>query len=212
MMTFALAALILIMIPGPDQALITKSALTGGRTAGLMTMFGGALGLTVHATAATAGLSAVLLASATAFTAMKIVGGLYLVWMGLQTLRAAIAARGKTARGMGVDGRTERRQLRRAVALRQGFLSNALNPKVALFFVTFLPQFLDPHGPAPWAQALLLSLIFAVLYVGWFGLYVAAVDRLGRFLRRPAVKARIEKVTGLLLIAFAIRLATAHSG
>jgi len=211
MITFALAALVLIMIPGPDQALITKSALTGGRAAGLMTMLGGALGLTVHATAATAGLSAVLLASATAFTAMKIVGAAYLIWMGLQTLRAAVSSRRETPRGDGVAP-AEQRKLRRAAALRQGFLSNALNPKVALFFVTFLPQFLDTGGAAPWAQALLLSLIFAVLYVGWFGLYVSAVDRLGRFLRRPAVKARIEKVTGLLLIAFAIRLTTAHHG
>jgi threonine/homoserine/homoserine lactone efflux protein len=211
MITFALAALVLIMIPGPDQALITKSALTGGRAAGLMTMLGGALGLTVHAAAATAGLSAVLLASATAFTAMKIVGAAYLIWMGLQTLRAAIASRAEKSGEKSSEQPTERRRLRRAVALRQGFLSNALNPKVALFFVTFLPQFLDPRGPAPWAQALLLSLIFAVLYVGWFSLYVSAVDRLGRFLRRPVVKARIERVTGLLLIAFAIRLATAHN-
>jgi threonine/homoserine/homoserine lactone efflux protein len=217
MITFALAALVLIMIPGPDQALITKSALTGGRSAGLMTMLGGALGLTVHATAATAGLSAVLLASATAFTAMKIIGAIYLVWMALQTLRAAVASRAKTSGGETSSEEesgkpAKRRELRRAVALRQGFLSNALNPKVALFFVTFLPQFLDRDGTAPWAQSLLFSLIFAVLYVGWFSLYVSAVDRLGRFLRRPAVKARIEKVTGLLLIAFAIRLATTHDG
>lgn len=207
MITFALAALVLIMIPGPDQALITKSALTGGRSAGLMTLLGGALGLSVHAAAATAGLSAILLTSATAFTAMKIVGAIYLVWMGLQTLRSAVASR----RENGTGEPANRRPLRRAVALRQGFLSNALNPKVALFFVTFLPQFLDPDGAAPWAQALMLSLVFAVLYVGWFTLYVSAVDRLGRFLRRPTVKARIERVTGLLLIAFAIRLATAHN-
>jgi threonine/homoserine/homoserine lactone efflux protein len=82
--------------------------------------------------------------------------------------------------------------------------------KVALFFVTFLPQFLSTGGPAPWAQALLLSLIFAVLYLGWFTLYVLVVERLGRFLHHPRVKARIERVTGLLLVGLAVRLGTTH--
>jgi len=94
--------------------------------------------------------------------------------------------------------------------LRQGFLSNALNPKVALFFVTFLPQFLATDGPALWAQALLLSIIFAVLYLSWFTLYVLIVEQLGRLLQRPQVKATIERVTGLLLVGLAVRLATAH--
>ena len=98
---------------------------------------------------------------------------------------------------------------RRWAYLRQGFLSNALNPKVALFFVTFLPQFLTTDGASPRTEALLLSGIFGVLYLTWFGLYVAAVDRLGRWLQRPRVKARIEQVTGLVLATVAIRLVTA---
>src|ERR1044072_6681458 len=89
-LTFALAALVLIMIPGPDQALIPRSTLVGGRGAGLLTMAGGLLGLAVHATGAAVGLSALLLASATAFAALKIVGAGYLLWMGLQTLRAGL--------------------------------------------------------------------------------------------------------------------------
>ena len=93
--------------------------------------------------------------------------------------------------------------------LGQGFLSNALNPKVALFFVTFLPQFLSADTGSPRAQALVLSAVFALLYLAWFGLYVAAVDRLGRWLRRPSVKARIEQVTGVVLLGVAVRLATA---
>ena len=87
-------------------------------------------------------------------------------------------------------------------------MSNALNPKIALFFVTFLPQFLSADSGSPRAQALLLSAIFAGLYLVWFGLYVAAVDQLGRWLRRPRVKARIEQVTGLVLLSVAVRLAT----
>ena len=98
---------------------------------------------------------------------------------------------------------------RRFAYLRQGFLSNALNPKVALFFVTFLPQFLSADSGSPRAHALLLSAIFAGLYLSWFGLYVAAVERLGRWLHRPRVKARIEQFTGLVLATVAIRLVTA---
>ena len=204
MTTFAIAALVLIMLPGPDQALITRNALVGGRYGGLLTMLGGVAGLTVHASAATLGLSALLLASATAFTVLKIAGAVYLLWLGVQMLRSAIRSR----RTPVVDGLVAVPR-RRSAYLRQGFLSNALNPKVALFFVTFLPQFLSADTGSPRAEALLLSAIFAGLYLAWFGLYVAAVDQLGRWLRRPRVKARIEQITGLLLVTVAVRLATA---
>jgi threonine/homoserine/homoserine lactone efflux protein len=206
---FALAALILIMIPGPDQALITRSALAGGRTAGLLTMLGGVLGVTVHATAAAVGLSALLLASPTAFTVLKVVGAAYLIFMGIQTLRAAARSRRGPA-----EATIQRVRPRPWPAIRKGFLSNALNPKVALFFVTFLPQFLSTGTTAGGAraQALLLSAVFAALYVGWFSLYVLLVDGLGSLLRRPRVKAAIERVTGVLLVAFAIRLVTASAG
>jgi threonine/homoserine/homoserine lactone efflux protein len=203
MTTFAIAALVLIMLPGPDQALITRNALVGGRHGGLLTMVGGVLGLTVHASAAALGLSALLLASATAFTVLKIAGVVYLLWLGVQMLRSAIRSR----RSPVVDEPVAVPR-RRSAYLRQGFLSNALNPKVALFFVTFLPQFLSADTGSPRAEALLLSAIFAGLYLTWFGLYVAAVDQLGRWLRRPRVKARIEQITGLLLVTVAVRLAT----
>lgn len=201
MTTFAIAALLLIMLPGPDQALITRNALVGGSAGGLLTMVGGVLGLTVHASAAALGLSALLLTSASAFTALKIVGAAYLLWLGVQMLRSA--GRTPEAEETAVVPR------RRSAYLRQGFLSNALNPKVALFFVSLLPQFISADTASPRAEALLLSAIFGVLYLAWFGLYVAAVERHGRWLRRPTVKARIEQVSGLLLLTVAAKLATA---
>ena len=205
MMTFAVAALVLIMIPGPDQALITRNALAGGRGGGLLTMFGGALGLTVHASAAALGLSALLLASAKAFTVLKVVGSVYLMWLGVQTLRASARSRRASLEDTPAAG------LRRpGTYLGQGFLANALNPKVALFFVTFLPQFLSADAGSPRVQALVLSSIFAALYLAWFGFYVAVVNRLAIWLRRPAVKARVEQVSGLVLVSVATRLATAH--
>jgi threonine/homoserine/homoserine lactone efflux protein len=220
MMTFAIAALVLIMLPGPDQALITRNALVGGRYGGVLTMLGGVLGLTVHAGAAALGLSALLLTSATAFTVLKIVGAAYLLWLAAQMLWTATRFGRTPATEQASEqaaeqaaeqsaGQTAGVPVRRWAYLRQGFLSNALNPKVALFFVTFLPQFLAADSGSPRAEALLLSGIFGVLYLAWFGLYVAAVDRLGRWLRRPRVKARIEQVTGLVLAAVAVRLATA---
>jgi threonine/homoserine/homoserine lactone efflux protein len=203
MTTFAIAALLLIMLPGPDQALITRNALVGGRYGGTLTMLGGGLGLTVHAGAAALGLSALLVASATAFTVLKIVGAVYLLWLGVQMLRSA-----KRSRRSRAADETAAVPRRRSAYLRQGLLSNALNPKVALFFVTFLPQFLSAGSGSPQAEALLLSGIFAVLYLGWFGLYIAVVDTLGRWLRRPRVKECIEQFTGLVLATVAVRLAT----
>jgi threonine/homoserine/homoserine lactone efflux protein len=204
MTPFALAALVLIMMPGPDQALITRNALVGGRRGGLLTMIGGVAGLTVHAGAAAIGLSALLVASATAFTGLKIVGACYLLWLAVQMLRSASRTRREPE-----EEQSEATAQHPIAYLGQGFLSNALNPKVALFFVTFLPQFLSTDSGSPRAQAMVLSAIFAVIYLAWFGLYVAAVDRLGRWLRRPSVKARIEQVTGVVLLGVAVRLATA---
>jgi threonine/homoserine/homoserine lactone efflux protein len=204
MTTFAIAALLLIMMPGPDQVLVTRNALAGGRRGGLLTMVGGALGLTVHAATAAVGLSALLLASATAFTALKIVGVAYLVWLGVQTMRAARHTGSATE-----EDAEPTHAVTWTAYLRQGFLSNALNPKVALFFVTFLPQFLPADTTSPRGQALLLSAVFATLYVAWFGCYALLVDRFGRWLRRPSVRARIERVTGIVLVTFALRLATA---
>jgi threonine/homoserine/homoserine lactone efflux protein len=205
MMTFAIAALVLIMLPGPDQALITRNALVGGRYGGVLTMLGGLLGLAVHAGAAALGLSALLLASAKAFTVLKIVGAMYLLWLAAQMLWSA-----RRSNRSPEDDESVAAPVRRLAMLRQGLLSNALNPKVALFFVTFLPQFLSADSGSPRSEALVLSGIFGLLYLGWFGVYVAAVDRLGRWLRRPRVKARIEQCTGLVLAAVGIRLATSH--
>jgi threonine/homoserine/homoserine lactone efflux protein len=204
MTSFAISALLLIMVPGPDQALVTRNCLVGGRRAGLLTVLGGVSGVSIHACAATAGLSAVLMASATAFTVLKIVGAAYLVWIGIQMLRSARHASGDLA---GDEQLSEAR--RPGTYLRQGFLSNALNPKVALFFLTFLPQFISAGATSQRTQGLLLSAVFAGLYLAWFGGYVAAVDRLGRWMRRPRVRARVERVAAALMLTVAVRLATA---
>jgi threonine/homoserine/homoserine lactone efflux protein len=194
--SFAFASLVLIALPGPDYALITRNALVGGRSAGIRTALGGATGLTVHAAAAALGMSALLAASAAAYATLKLVGVAYLVYLGLKLL---LSARSDEA---------EKPPARRGHWFAQGLLSSALNVKVALFFLTFLPQFLPDTG-STLPVALGLSAIFAAIYVAWFSGLVVVVGLVSGALRRPRVKAWIERVTGSALVAFGFRLATA---
>ena len=193
MFEFAVASLVLIAIPGPDQALIVHNALVGGRAAGLRTMLGGASGLLFHSTAAVLGLSALLAASATAYTSLKVAGVAYLLYLGVRMLRAGA--------GSGED-----EQRRGSRPFSQGLLSNAMNPKCALFFLTFLPQFLPDHG-ARLPMAVALAAVFEVLYLAWFTGLVALVDRVGEWLRRPRPRAWMDRASGGALVGFAARLA-----
>jgi threonine/homoserine/homoserine lactone efflux protein len=193
---FAVASLVLIALPGPDQALVLRNAAMHGRSAGLRTALGGASGLSLHASAAAFGVSALLATSAAAYATLKIVGIAYLLYLGVRMLRSA---------GHPADADGPRRVGRPFV---QGFVSNALNPKVALFFLTFVPQFLPDNG-ATLPTALGLSALFAVLYVAWFSGMVAVVGVIAGWLRRPRVTAWTERVSGAALVAFGARLAVA---
>jgi threonine/homoserine/homoserine lactone efflux protein len=197
MLEFAAASVVLIAIPGPDQALIVRNALVRGRAAGMQTMFGGATGLLVHSTAAALGISALLAASATAYTALKLAGVAYLLYLGVRMLRAA--------------GRADADEVEpvRGRAFSQGLLSNAMNPKVALFFLTFLPQFLPDHGPRLPA-AIAMAAVFEVLYLAWFTGTIAIVEVVGDWLRRPRARAWMERVSGSTLIGFGARLAVSR--
>jgi threonine/homoserine/homoserine lactone efflux protein len=198
LLTFAVTTLVMIMIPGPDAALIMRNSLAHGRAAGLLTMLGGLLGLSVHACAAAVGLSALLAASPAAFTAVRGLGVCYLLWLGVHALLSS-------KRGAGPPAAPEP-AARPLAHVRRGLLSNLLNPKVLLLFVTWLPQFLPAQGDTL-GRALLLSAIIAALYALWFSLYNLIVDRVGGLLRTPRIRARIERVTGVLLVAFALRVA-----
>jgi threonine/homoserine/homoserine lactone efflux protein len=195
---FALASLVLIALPGPDQALIMRNALVGGRTAGVRTMLGGASGLSLHAAAAAFGISALLATSATAYATLKIVGVAYLAYLGVKIL---LASRQPSE---------PEQEPRRGRPFVQGFVSNALNPKVALFFLTFVPQFLPDTG-STLPAALGLSAIFAAIYLLWFTGLISLVGAASSALRRPRVKAWIERVTGGAVLAFGLRLAAAGS-
>jgi threonine/homoserine/homoserine lactone efflux protein len=193
---YVIASLILVALPGPDQALIMRNALVGGRTAGIRTMLGGVSGLSLHAGAAALGVSALLATSASAYATLKLVGIAYLIYLGVKILRSA-----RQPTEPAQDARGGRPFV-------QGFVSNGLNPKVALFFLTFVPQFL-PDGGSTLPVALALSAVFAAIYLAWFTGLVALIGLASDALRRPRVRAWIERITGAALLAFGARLALA---
>jgi threonine/homoserine/homoserine lactone efflux protein len=203
--SFVAVAAIIVIVPGADMALVARNTLIGGRSAGLRTATGTLLGLGVHAGAALIGLSVVIAASATAFNAVRLAGAAYLVWLGLQTLWRTRNRPGFVI----VDGPDTRSSLRHA-PLVQGVLTNVLNPKLSVFFLSFLPQFVDGSRPAT-PQILVLTGTFIAMGAIWLGTYVVAVDQLSGVLTRPAVKRWLDRVIGTTLVGLGIRLAVART-
>ena len=195
LLPFFAISILLILIPGPDTAVVTKHALLGGHRAGVQASIGVAIGLTVWTVAAALGIAALLKASAIAFLVLKIAGALYLTWIGVQMLRAR-------NQPVGVAGA---RSASSAKALRQGFLSDLGNPKIAVFFTSFLPQFVHGSG-AVLLPLLVLGSIFAVLTLLWLAAYAVIIGRSTALLRRPGVRKALDRFTGVVLIGFGIRL------
>ena len=198
MLGFLAVAALVIVTPGPDTAVTVRSALVGGRRAGVATAAGIALGQVIWAAATSLGLVALLIASEPLFLAIKYAGAAYLVFLGLQTLRRVVSHAHEPER---------RVEPRRAAPFRQGLLSNLGNPKMAAFFTSLLPQF-APGGQASFAGLLALGLLFAALTLAWLSAYAAAIARAGDVLRRSGVRRAIDAVTGIVLVAFGLRLAT----
>ena len=198
---FTIAATLVTISPGPDMALIARRAVTDGWRRASVTSAGVLTGLLVHATASVIGISAVFVRSATAFTVLKIAGACYLVALGILSFRSA-----RRAAGESVAPASEARPLRSLRLLFfQGFLNNVLNPKPALFYLAFLPQFIEPGDPVLLVTALLVA-IHIMIGVVWLLLWAWLVSRAGMLGRRW--RARLEAVTGAVLVALGVRLAT----
>ena len=195
-------ALLVIVTPGPDTALTIRNTLLGGRAGGIATALGVVSGQAVWALATSLGVVALLLASKPAFTAVRLAGAAYLVFLGAQTLVAAW--RGCSWKAEAPGG--PRRGLRPRVAARQGFVSNLGNPKMAAFFPSLLPQFV-PAGEAAFAPLLVLGLLFCTMTLVWLTAYALVVSRAQGFLRRTGVRRALEAVTGTVLVALGLRLA-----
>ncbi len=193
---------LVICTPGPDTALTIRNSIVGGRRGGVRTAAGIAAGQLVWTVAASIGIAGLLQASQPAFVALKIVGVAYLVFLGAQLIVAAVRGRKSKAE----------RDIRSAElgpwsAVRQGFISNLANPKMAAFFLSLLPQFVRaPSGS--FAILIPLGLVFCLMTFGWLSMYAVVLDRVGPFLQRSRLRRTLDAVTWTVLVAFGFRLAT----
>lgn len=203
-LTFAGIAAILTLTPGADTMLVMRSVFARGQRAGLLTTLGICSGLFFHATLSALGLSLILVRSAAAFEAVKLVGACYLIYLGGQSLWRAFRP---SARALSPDGGAVARQKKEWWrSFLEGLLTNVLNPKVAIFYLAFLPQFISPGDPVL-AKSLLLAGIHAMLGVVWLSLVTMFLGRVRALLARPRVQRPIEAAAGAVLIAFGVRLA-----
>jgi threonine/homoserine/homoserine lactone efflux protein len=191
LLAFVGVAVILTLTPGPDMALVLRNTVRGDRAAGYRTVAGIAVGLVVWATATALGVAAVLAASATVFTALKIAGAVYLVYLGVQALRSL--RRGEQA---------EEAPKPSGSPFRQGLVTNLLNPKLAVLFTTLLPQFISQDDSAV-AKSILLAAIFVTIGLSWLCTYTLIV---GAIARSRTFRRITEAVSGIVLIALGVRL------
>lgn len=195
LLAFLGVAALVIMTPGPDTAVTIRSVLVGGRRAGVMTAFGVVTGQACWTAAASAGVTALLIASEPAFVVVKLAGAAYLVYLGVLAIVAAI-------RGTEAAEHREAPPLAQTTAYRQGLLSDLTNPKMAAFFTSLLPQFGDRF-----ASMLAFGLLFCVLTWLWLAVYSVALARVRGLLARGAVRRTFEAITGAVLVALGLRLA-----
>ena len=200
LLAFVAVSVVVICVPGQDTAVTVRSTLAGGRRAGIATAVGITLGIAIWTVAASAGVVALLSASEPLFRAIKAAGAAYLVYLGAQSLIAAVRGR-PSDRELG-SGST----LSPQTAFRQGLLSNLGNPKIAVFFASLLPQFV-PSGGASFVGFLGLGFLFCALGFLWLSLYVLTIDKLRDLLVRRVQRA-LDAVSGVVLVGLGIRLAT----
>jgi len=199
LLVFAGISALLSVTPGPDMAVVTKNALAHGQRGVVLTTTGIALALAVWVTATAIGLSAVLRASSQVFFVLRLIGAAYLAYLGL---RALIDSRRRPHAFLeGAPAAAPAHAI-----FRQGFLSALSNPKLGVFFVTFLPQFVSP-GQAVLPRLLELGLVFALIGWTWLNVYGLLVTRVREFITAPRVRQWMERATGMVLLGFGARLA-----
>ncbi|MBO1073128.1 LysE family translocator [Roseomonas marmotae] len=199
---FVAAASVFTVTPGMDTALVLRTSGASGARAGLAAAGGICLGLLVWGVGAAFGLTALLAASALGFAIVTWAGAAYLVWLGLKLLarpRVLVAEGPHRAAPGAREG------------FRNGLLTNLLNPKVGVFYVTSLPQFI-PQGTGVAGFSLLLALVHVALTLAWFSLLVGMTVPLGRFLSQPGVVRWLDRLTGCVFLGFGLKLALAQRG
>jgi threonine/homoserine/homoserine lactone efflux protein len=196
-LAFVGAATLIVLLPGPDTLVVVRSILRGGRRQGILTSLGNLCGLTLWVSAAALGLAAMLEASEVGYAALRIAGACYLVFLGVQAWRS----RGR------VDQPGESRGGMLGMGFRAGILTNLFNPKVGVFFVTFLPGFV-PDGASVLWMTLLFGAIFIVLTALYWVVLLGLAGRVTAWMGTPAIRRRLDVATAGVLVAFGVRLAT----
>jgi RhtB (resistance to homoserine/threonine) family protein len=204
--TYLIAISLLTITPGVDTVLIIRNTTRGGWRDGMLSSLGICSGLFVHALVSAVGISVILLQSAWAFRALKLAGAAYLVWLGFVSLRSAL--RGRSSNRIDAD-RTRLGGFIPRRSLREGLLSNVLNPKAIVFYMAFLPQFIDPARSAVGQSLFLASLHFLIAMV-WQCLLASAVDLARRWVQNRRVRRTLDGVTGAVLVFFGVKLAATN--
>lgn len=197
---FLVAITLLTMSPGVDTIIVMRNSAVAGYQKGLLTSLGICLGLFGHATVSALGLSVILLGSASLFTALKLAGAAYLIYLGYQSLRSAARPTGLVVTADGMSG------LSHMAAFRQGLLSNVLNPKPIIFYMAFLPQFINPEYSAV-QQSLFMAFMHFTIAMIWQASLAILVHRAKTWLAKPQVSRVIDGLSGTLLLGFGTRLA-----
>jgi len=203
-LAFAAMALVLTVTPGNDTILVLRNAIRGGRREGMVTALGICTGLFVHALLSALGLSLILMHSAELYHAVKWAGAAYIVWLGIQALRDAFRGAGKIQAAGGETKSGADRSVRRR--LFEGFLCNVLNPKVVIFYLAFLPQFIGPGDPVV-AKSVLLAGLHWLISLAWLVFISWGVELARAQLARPAVRRGLDAVCGVALVGLGARLA-----
>ena len=202
--TYLIAISLLTITPGVDTVLVIRNTTRGGWRDGALSSLGICSGLFVHAMVSAVGISMILLQSAWAFRGLRLAGAAYLVWLGITSLRSAA----RKHAGEELPGPwPARMDFKPRRSLREGFLSNVLNPKAIVFYMAFLPQFIDPARSAVW-QSLFLAGWHFLIAMTWQCLLASLIDQARRWLRSRRVRRTLDAVTGSIMVVLGIRLAS----
>ena len=198
LLPFIGVAIAVVVIPGPDMALVARNVFRHGRATGYATSLGICTGILGWAVAAALGIATILATSSVAFTILKLAGAAYLIYLGISTLRSSD--------DVVLEGMADAPTLPTREAWAQGLLSSLLNPKLGVFFLTLLPQFIAPGEPAA-LRALQLALVFDVIGLAWLLVYAAMLAAIGDALGRSGPRRLIRWVSGTVLVALGLRVA-----
>ncbi|MFJ8114886.1 LysE family translocator [Bacillus mycoides] len=198
---FILTAILIIIMPGPGFALVTKNTISHGKNVGIKTVLGTVSGMMIHTIMATLGLSAILMKFSMLFTFIKYAGAFYLIYLAVKSIKSAFSKKEDMSGSVEMNAK----DIGTIRCFRQGFTTAILNPKTAVCFLSFLPQFIVSNQSHLF-QFLLLGLTFTTLTAIWYLLYISLIRQLRTFLRKEKVNRTIEGITGTVLLVFGVRL------